>query len=75
MEKAYDLKALAGKIKGRGLDVAEEGAKIIIEETFAWLEASAGMSSNPYDDMAKVLYPLIKDKALGLADKIDGQVG
>lgn len=75
MEKAYDVKDLALKLKGRGLDVAEEGAKVTIEEVFAWLDESAVVSATPYDDILRVVYPTIKAEALKQADKIDGQVG
>lgn len=75
MEKAYDLKYLAEKLKGRGLDLAEEGVKIFAEEFFLFLEESAKVSANPYDDMALVILPKIKEVALTAADKIDGQVG
>jgi hypothetical protein len=75
MEKPYDLKDLAAKLKGRGLDIAEEGVKIMIEETFAWGEESAKLSKNPFDDMALLVLPQIKSKALEFADKIDGEKG
>lgn len=75
MEKAYDVKVLAEKCKARGLDLAEEAAKIVIEEAFVWLEESAKVSANPYDNMALIVLPEIKKIALGAADKIDGQEG
>lgn len=75
MNKAYDLAALLVLLKGRGLDLAEEGAKIVVEEMVNWLEQSAQLSSTPYDDLLLVIYPQLKQMALGLADKIDGQVG
>lgn len=75
MEKAYDLKALANQLKGRGLDVAEEGAKLVVEELCKWVEESAKISPTPYDDMAMVILPKIKSLALEQVDKIDGQVG
>lgn len=74
MEKAYDVKDLAAKLKGRGLDVAEEAAKVIIEETFGWVEESAKLSATPYDDMGLIVLPKIKELALAAADKIDGKV-
>jgi len=58
-----------------GKDIAEEAAKVLVEETLAWFAESAKLSATPYDDMALVVLPLIKDAALGLVDKIDGQVG
>ncbi len=75
MEKAYDVKVLIGKLKARGLDVAEEAGKILVEETFAWLGESADVSENPYDNMAKVIYPKAKEFALAQIDKLDGVQG
>lgn len=75
MEKAYDLKALAEKLKSKGLDLAEEGAKIAIEGVLEWVEESAKISPTPYDDMGLIIIPHLKKLALEAADKIDGQVG
>lgn len=75
MLKPYDLKDLAEKLKARGLDMAEEGAKIVIEETSKWVEESAELSPTPFDNIAVVVMPEIKKLALAAADKIDGQVG
>lgn len=72
MEKAYDVADLALKLKGRGLDVAEEAAKVLVEEVLAWAEESAKISETPYDNMALVVLPELKKLALGLVDKIDG---
>lgn len=75
MEKAYDVKVLAAKLQARGLDIAEEGVKAIVQETFAWVKESAPLSATPYDDMAMLVLPKIEEFALAAADKIDGQVG
>jgi hypothetical protein len=75
MDKAYDLKALGEKLKGRGLDLAEESVKILVEESFDWVAESAKLSATPYDDMAAVILPKLKELALAAVDKIDGQVG
>jgi hypothetical protein len=75
MEKAYDVAVLLAQLKGRGLDVAEEAAKVLIEEMFGWVEASAKVSATPYDDMALIVLPQLKAFALATADKIDSQVG
>jgi hypothetical protein len=71
MEKAYDVKGLIAELKLNGLEVAEESAKVVIESVFSWLEKSAAMSENKYDDMASVLYPRLKKYALEQADKIN----
>lgn len=75
MEKAYDMKDLASRFKGRGLDIAEDAAKLVVEETFGWLKDSAKASATPYDDMAAVIYPPIQGFIMGQVDKIDGKVG
>lgn len=75
MEKAYDIQALIAKLKGRGLDIAEEMAKVVVEESFSWVEESAKLSATPWDDMALIVVPNLKQLALSGVDKIDGQVG
>jgi hypothetical protein len=75
MEKAYDIKALVAKFKGRGLDLTEEAAKMVLEESCDWLEESAALSVNKFDDMAALGIPQVKKLMLPLIDKIDGQEG
>ena len=75
MEKAYDVKALAVKLKARGLDVGEELVKVIVEETCDWVVESAALSENKIDDLAAIGIPQLEKLALGYVDKIDGQVG
>jgi hypothetical protein len=70
MEKAYDLKDLAEKLKAHGLEASEALAKEAIEAVFEWLEESAKTSPNLYDDMLSMLYPQLKKLALSQADKI-----
>jgi hypothetical protein len=75
MTKAYDIAVLAEKLKGRGLDVAEEAVKVLVEEMFVWVEESAKLSATPYDDMAMIILPQMKAMAVKAVDKIDGQIG
>ena len=70
-KKAYDVSLLLEKLKAQGLEIAEESAKILITSVFDWLEESADLSPNPYDDMAKVLYPKLKEFALERAEQIN----
>ena len=70
-KKAYDFKLLLEKLKSEGVELAEESAKIVVEATFAWLEESATLSSTPYDDLLKVVYPQVKSLALEAADNIN----
>jgi hypothetical protein len=71
MSKAYDVKLLLEKLKGEGIEVAEESAKILVNAVFSWLEESAVLSETPYDDMASVLYPQLKKMALEKAEDIN----
>lgn len=71
MEKAYDLKGLIAELKDQGLELAEESAKVVVSGVFTWLEKSAVLSENKYDDLASVLYPRLKDYALEQAEKIN----
>jgi len=75
MEKAYDVKVLVEKLKGRGLDLAEGGAVIALEEVMEWVSESAIVSTTPYDDLLSSIFPLIKVELLKQIDKIDGEVG
>lgn len=75
MEKAYDIKELGNKLKSKGLDLAEEGAKIVVEETLAWIEESAIKSPTPYDNIIAALIPTIKPLIMEEIDKIDGKEG
>jgi hypothetical protein len=72
MEAAYDIKGLVEELKLQGLELAEEGAKVVINGVFNWLEKSADMSTNPYDDVAKVIYPKVRAYALQKAEEING---
>jgi hypothetical protein len=75
MEKAYDIKELVSKLKSKGLDVAEDAAKHLVEGTLEWVEESAKLSATPYDDMGLIVLPQLKKLALDAVDKIDGQEG
>ena len=75
MTSAYDLNDLLERLKARGLDLAENEVKGVIEDVFAWLEESINESPTPFDNVALAVLPTLKKAALGLADKIDGKVG
>lgn len=75
MEKPYDLKDLMGRLKGKGLDLTEEAAKLVLHETCVWIQESAALSPNKLDDLAAVGVPELEKLALKLVDKIDGQEG
>lgn len=75
MDKAWDAKGLVANLKGRGLDIAEDAAKILVEEVLNWTEESVKLSENKFDDAALLLLPTLKKAALEAVDKIDGKVG
>ncbi len=75
MDKAFDLKDLGEKLKDRGLDLAEDAAKIVVEEVIAWTKASVALTENKYDDMLLAAFPLIEGAINEALDKIDGKVG
>lgn len=75
MDKAYDIKVLGEKLKAKGLDMAEESVKILAESVFEWVEESASISPNIYDDLIKLAMPQIKEVVFKAVDKIDGAEG
>lgn len=75
METAFDVKALVAKLSAKGMDMAEEAAKIVIGETLDWVQESVALTENKFDDMAIGFIPQLKEAALAVADKIDGSVG
>jgi hypothetical protein len=75
MVKAYDLKDLEARLKASGMSDIEDLAKVIVQQTFAWIGDSAKLSATPYDDMAMFVLPKIEEMILSAADKIDGEVG
>lgn len=75
MEKAYDTKALLEQLKGRGLDLAEDAAVIVLDEVLKWFKASAELSENQYDNLVLAILPMLESVALEQIDKIDGKEG
>lgn len=72
---AYEVKALVEKLKAKGLDVAEEAAKVVVEETLSWVAEEAVKSENKIDDLLVAIIPVVKPHILSAVDKIDNQVG
>lgn len=75
MEKAFDPKDLVEKLKAKGMDVAEDMAKLIAVEVMDWLGESFALSENKYDDLVLPLMPPIKAFVVSQLDKIDGKEG
>ena len=75
MEKAFDLKVLGQKLKAKGLIQAEELAEDIVNETFAWIDQSAQIHSNPLvKTIVPVLAASVKPIALAEVEKISDEV-
>ena len=75
LTKPYDIGALVAGFKSKGLDVAEEVARGAVVSVVEWFEASAKLSATPFDDVALIILPKLKEEVLKLVDKIDGQPG
>lgn len=71
MTKAYDVKDLLEKLQSKGLNVAEEAAKVLVEEVLAWVSESAALSENKIDDLVAVIVPVVKPYILKAVDSID----
>lgn len=71
MEKAFDLKSLGEELKGQGLELAEESAKIVVKAVFNWIEASVKMTENPYDDFFIMARPQLEEAIGPIVEKIN----
>lgn len=75
MEKAYDFGELMGRLKDKGMDVAEDAAMLAVEEILVWLKDSAKASENVYDDILIAVVPMFEAEIKKMVDKIDGKEG
>lgn len=75
MDKAYDVKDLVARLKDKGMDVAEDVAKVALVEVLEWFKESAQLSNNSYDDLLIAVMPMLKAEMLKQIDKIDGEEG
>lgn len=71
MEKAYDFKELVKRMKGIGLEVAEESAKASVEVVLDWYIDSAKLSTTPLDDIGVAFVPHLKVQLKNLAEGIN----
>lgn len=71
----YDVKKLVTKLKSKGLDVAEEGAKVAVESVLEWAQEEAIASPSKVDDLLAVIIPVVKPHIMDQIDKIDGVEG
>lgn len=70
---AYEFESLLGRVKSKGLDLAEDALALVVSETFDWLAEQAQASESPYDDLLAVVAPVAKAKVLEFVDKVDGE--
>jgi hypothetical protein len=75
MQKAYDFKDLAGKLKDQGLPLAEDAAEKVYKAVKEWTIESAQLSENSIDDFGVKFFDYVDDLVLPQIDKIDGQPG
>jgi len=70
-----ETKSLGDLLKEKGLDVAEDAAKLVVEAVFEFAEEAVKKTENKYDDVALAILPVVKPIVLDLVDKIDGEEG
>ena len=73
MEKAFDVKALVAKLDAKGVPLAEEMAKVLVECVLEWTEESVMMTENKIDDVAVAFFPMLKGMIQPALDQIDGK--
>ena len=71
--QAYDLKELGERLKGIGLELAEENLKVLVPEILKFLKDSAEASETPYDDVLVALLPVLETFILEQVEKINGE--
>jgi hypothetical protein len=72
---AYEIEKLTAKLKAKGLDVAEEGARVVLDAVVEYIEEGAVESENKLDDILVPLVVALKPLAEKAIDKIDGKEG
>lgn len=71
MVKPFEIEGLVAELKLKGLDLAEEGAKIAAEAVLNWVEESVKMTENKFDDFFMVVKPMLLPELMKQIDKID----
>jgi hypothetical protein len=75
MQKAYDLKDLAEKMKAAGLPEVEQMAEKAYGALKVWLKESAVLSEGKIDDVVVPFVDQLDALVQPQLDKIDGQEG
>lgn len=71
VKKAYDVKELVAKLKAQGVELGEEAAKIVVNETLDWVVESAPLSKTPLDDVLVIVVPAVKPSIMKQLEKIN----
>lgn len=72
MEKAFDIKGLVEILKGEGLNIGEEAAKLLATSFIKWIEMSVVLTENKTDDLVVPFLGFVKPMLMAQIDKIDG---
>lgn len=74
MTKAFDFADLVSKMKGHGMDMTEDMAKLVATSVLDWIDESVGLTSNKFDDFFGEADKAIRPWILKQIDKINGKV-
>lgn len=73
MQKPFDPADLVNRLKGQGLDLAEDAAKLVATSVLDWVSDSVVVTDNKFDDMILAVMPVVRDFVLKEIDKLDGK--
>lgn len=76
MEKPFDTKDLAERLKAKGLPAVEGVAELAVGEVFAWVKDSLAIHPNALvKGIGLPAVAILEPLAMEQLDKIDGQPG
>lgn len=73
MKTPFELPDLVDRLKGHGLELTEEAAKLLAVSVLDWASDSIVLTPNKYDDLILAVMPVIRDFVLKEVNKIDGK--
>jgi len=68
-------KSLKDMLKEKGLDLAEDAAKLLVDAVLDFAEQAVRDSENKLDDILLAIIPLLRPMLMEYIDKIDGKKG
>ena len=71
MQKPFELPALVEELKGHGLELAEESARVAVKAVLAWIEKSVALTENKYDDFFVMAKPQIEAAIMPVIEQIN----